>query len=61
MLKLNFKLFLIKKEIQYFDYYSNNKNFRFENEDEPFNYDLDIPKEDFVLLINNFKKFKFKN
>ena len=39
----------------------NNKNFRFQNEDEPFNYDLDIPKEDFSLLINNFKKFKFKN
>ena len=49
------------QERDYFDYYSNNKNFRFENEDEPFNYDLDIPKEDFALLINNFKKFKFKN
>ena len=48
-------------ERDYFDYYSNNKNFRFENEDEPFNYDLDIPKEDFTLLIKNFKKFKFKN
>ena len=48
-------------ERDYFDYYSNNKNFRFENEDEPFNYDLDIPKEDFPLLIKNFKKFKFKN
>ena len=49
------------QERDYFDYYSNNKNFRFQNEDEPFNYDLDIPKEDFSLLINNFKKFKFKN
>ena len=49
------------QERDYFDYYSNNKNFRFENEDEPFNYDLDIPKEDFALLIKNFKKFKFKN
>ena len=48
-------------ERDYFDYYSNNKNFRFENEDEPFNHDLDIPKSDFVLLIKNFKKFKFKN
>ena len=48
-------------ERDYFDYYSNNKNFRFENDDEPFNYDLDIPKEDFALLIKNFKKFKFKN
>ena len=48
-------------ERDYFDYYSNNKNFRFDNEDEPFNYDLDIPKEDFVQLIKNFKKFKFKN
>ena len=48
-------------ERDYFDYYSNNKNFKFENEDEPFNYDLDIPKEDFTLLIKNFKKFKFKN
>ena len=48
-------------ERDYFDYYSNNKNFRFENEDEPFNYDLDIPKEDFPLLIKNFKKFKFEN
>ena len=48
-------------ERDYFDYYSNNKNFRFENEDEPFNYDLDIPKEDFPLLIKNFKKFKFKH
>ena len=48
-------------ERDYFDYYSNNKNFRFVNEDEPFNYDLDIPKEDFTLLIKNFKKFKFKN
>ena len=31
-----------------------------ENDDEPFNYDLDIPKEDFPLLIKNFKKFKFE-
>ena len=45
---------------EYFDYYPNNKNFDFENEDEPFNYDLDIPKEDFCLLIRNFKKFKKK-
>ena len=52
---------IFDQERDYFDYYSNNKNFRFENEDEPFNYDLDIPKEDFALLINNFKKFKFKN
>ncbi len=49
------------KERDYFDYYSLNKNFRFENDDEPFNYDLDIPKEDFPLLIKNFKKFKFEN
>ena len=47
-------------EREYFDYYPNNKNFDFENEDEPFNYDLDIPKEDFCLLIRNFKKFKKK-
>ena len=47
-------------ERDYFDYYSNNKNFRFENDDEPFNYDLDIPKEDFPLLIKNFKKFKLE-
>ena len=52
---------IFDQERDYFDYYSNNKNFRFQNEDEPFNYDLDIPKEDFSLLINNFKKFKFKN
>ena len=49
------------QERDYFDYYSNNKNFQFEDEDEPFNYDLDIPKEDFPLLIKNFKKFKLKN
>ena len=49
------------KERDYFDYYPNNKNFRFDDEDEPFNFDLDIPKEDFPLLIKNFKKFKFKN
>ena len=49
------------QERDYFDYYSNNKNFQFEDEDEPFNYDLDIPKEDFALLIKNFKKFKLKN
>ena len=47
-------------ERDYFDYYPNNKNFDFKDEDEPFNYDLDIPKEDFCLLIRNFKKFKIK-
>ena len=47
-------------ERPYFDYYPDNKNFVFEKEDEPFNYDLDIPKEDFCLLIRNFKKFKKK-
>ena len=44
----------------YFDYFPKNKNFVYKKEDEPFNYDLDIPKEDFSLLINNFKKFKIK-
>ena len=48
------------KERDYFDYYPKNTNFIFENEDEPFNYDLEIPKEDFTLLIRNFKKFKIK-
>ena len=48
------------KERDYFDYYPHNINFEFENDDEPFNYDLDIPKEDFCLLIKNFKKFKTK-
>ncbi len=47
-------------ERDYFDYYPANKNFEFKDEDEPFNYDLDIPKEDFCLLIKNFKKFKIK-
>ena len=42
------------KERDFFDYYPNNTNFIFENEDEPFNWDLDIPKEDFTLLIKNF-------
>jgi len=46
------------KEREYFDYFNNNNNFKFEDEDEPFNEDLDIPKEDFCLLIRNFKKFK---
>ena len=58
--QIKFKI-IYDNERDYFDYYSNNKNFRFDNEDEPFNYDLDIPKEDFVQLIKNFKKFKFKN
>ena len=57
--QIKFKI-IYDKERDYFDYYSNNINFRFENDDEPFNYDLDIPKEDFPLLIKNFKKFKFK-
>ena len=57
--QIKFKI-IYDKERDYFDYYSNNKNFRFENDDEPFNYDLDIPKEDFPLLIKNFKKFKFE-
>lgn len=48
------------KERDFFDYYPNNTNFIFENEDEPFNWDLDIPKEDFTLLIKNFKKYKNK-
>ena len=48
------------KERDFFDYYPNNTNFVFENEDEPFNWDLDIPKEDFSLLIKNFKKYKNK-
>lgn len=48
------------KERDFFDYYPNNTNFFFENEDEPFNWDLDIPKEDFTLLIKNFKKYKNK-
>ena len=48
------------KERDFFDYYPNNTNFNFENEDEPFNWDLDIPKEDFTLLIKNFKKYKNK-
>ena len=45
-------------EREYFDYYPNNINFEFEKEDEPFNYDLDIPKEDFCQLVRNFKKYK---
>ena len=57
--QIKFKI-IYDKERDYFDYYSNNKNFRFENDDEPFNYDLDIPKEDFPLLIKNFKKFKLE-
>ncbi len=57
--QIKFKI-IYDKERDYFDYYSNNINFRFENDDEPFNYDLDIPKEDFPLLIKNFKKFKFE-
>ena len=57
--QIKFKIIYDKKR-DYFDYYSNNINFRFENDDEPFNYDLDIPKEDFPLLIKNFKKFKFE-
>ena len=48
------------KEREYFDYYPDNKNFEFEKDDEPFNYDLDIAKEDFCLLIRNFKKYKKK-
>ena len=48
------------QERDYFDYYSTNKNFEFKDEDEPFNYDLDIPKTDFCRLIRNFKKFKNK-
>ena len=48
------------KERDYFDYYPNNKNFEFKDEDEPFNYDLDIPKTDFCILIRNFKKYKKK-
>ena len=48
------------KERDYFDYYPNNKNFEFKEEDEPFNYDLDIPKTDFCILIRNFKKYKKK-
>ena len=48
------------KERDFFDYYPNNTNFNFENEDEPFNWDLDILKEDFSLLIKNFKKYKNK-
>ena len=57
--QIKFKI-IYDKDRDYFDYYSNNKNFKFENDDEPFNYDLDIPKEDFPLLIKNFKKFKFE-
>ena len=48
------------KEREYFDYYPNNKNFDFKGEDDPFNYDLDIPKTDFCLLVRNFKKYKNK-
>ena len=48
------------KERDYFDYYPNNKNFEFKDEDDPFNYDLDIPKTDFCILIRNFKKYKKK-
>ena len=57
--KIKFEI-VYDKERDYFDYYPDNNNFVFEGEDEPFNYDLDIPKEDFSLLIKNFKKFKIK-
>ena len=57
--KIKFEI-VYDKERDYFDYYPDNNNFVFEGEDEPFNYDLDIPKEDFCLLIKNFKKFKIK-
>ena len=57
--KIQFEI-IYDKERDYFDYYPNNTNFNFENEDEPFNWDLDIPKEDFTLLIKNFKKYKNK-
>ena len=51
---------IFDKEREYFDYYPNNKNFDFKGEDDPFNYDLDIPKTDFCLLVRNFKKYKNK-
>ena len=57
--KIQFEI-IYDKERDYFDYYPNNINFEFENDDEPFNNDLDIPKEDFCLLIKNFKKYKNK-
>ena len=48
------------KERDFFDYYPNNTNFIFENEDEPFNWDLDIPKEDFTLLCASFMSLFLK-
>ena len=48
------------KEREYFDYYPDNKNFKFKGGDVPFNFDLDIPKTDFCLLVRNFKKYKNK-